>query len=1016
MRCNMRRYILNIDPKILNDVSIKNEYFLEDITINETKLRFIFYIKNPERQSTLEDLKNSVAIAYRRKGFVFLNFSKENQENVYEKITNFIESDDYNKLDLKAKMLKRAEVPFADTEKIIKNLSKTSFFTENKINLSEKNILKAWMLKEMQAKEEEVNHKIPPVGVFVYSPDDVSTEREKAKDIINGIKTEGLFSKKMDIHCETLNWESSSGKRKLSSLKNARKNSIYKYKIIVVILWKVFQLKISDGGSKIEEELQELLNYYQHYPPDKTWAMFYFRGSAIPQNELGEHVFRQWEKLKEFRAEVQEKEICATYDDEREFTKKFRGYILSVLGKIATGFKDPAEGKVYIELSAMNSENEKMGTLIDSVDKSVESGKSVAIIGEFGTGKTTFASYYKNIKRLEWLENPSKSKLVTFLNLNEYSKKKENSLSMYKWIKGNIEPEIGFDIKREEYKKYLKEKKLLLIFDGLDEVANLQDKDDVNKSLREIKNISHKGSPVIITSRKTFLETEVDQRNLKNFTRLYIKDLDISQIRDFVKKKIPGDWENFIESVFGKKEINDLDDLSENNKEVDSSYLALVRRPLFLDMMIHVYQRGHLTRINNAADLYEVLTNDSMSEESNKEETSLEEEDMKQIIQELAFKMFLDNHFSYTDEELKEIVYKISDKISNTLKQKYDPETILKDISNVSFLVRDKVVKSKGKIAEEKNFVAFKHRSFIEYFTAHKFASELKERNTDNFSIKILYEEIFEFLAWIMTEKSGKDEDLTNILGDPIFPFKARVNAIPPLRKQRNEKAIDPLMNAHTDIKGSHPLLRFVCGYTLGIFQEKFPEKFKSQEAKDRLDESYKKEKNSLIRLRTALLLTEGKYKQSEYGKYKELNPDYDFSPSSLNEILEPSKTLEAYDKILKVNREHHIVLEESIRILTIYVLHNAEKEEYKNTLSRYIFNVGHKHESERIRRISLWSMDRLGLFEPKDKREETLKTKTKAGRIVADVLIEDKSTFVKEIAKNIMAKYPEYFLAPHLR
>ena len=1005
---NNNGYIITVKEATVGD-EVLTELISSKHYLKDENLPLIIYKDQPQ----FEEIEISVCPAFRMSGFIILNFDKNGGDIICNKVRKLLINDDFiRKILDKNETISVVATTFKATKKLINSVNSIL-----DLKLKEDDILKISKIG-VNPKEEGVDNKIPSVEISVYSSDDVSKEREKTKDIINEIKSEELFSKKMDIHCETLNWESSSGKKKLSSLKDSRENSIYGYKIIIIILWKVFQLKTSDGGSKIEEQLKELLKYYQHTPRNKTLAMFYFRSSAIPQNEFVEQVYRQFEKLKEFRAEVQEKEICTTYNDEGEFTKKFRGYILSVLRKIETGFKDPAEGKVYIELNAVNSENEKMGPLIDSVDRSVESGKSVAIIGEFGTGKTTFARSYEKLKRREWLENPSKSKIVVFLNLNEYSKKKD-TMTMFRWIEDNIKHEIGFGLKQKEFLEYLKREKLLLIFDGLDEVANLQDKqheDDINKSIQKIKTISHKGSPIIITSRKAFFETEVDERNLKDFTKLYIKDLDISQIRNFVQKKIPGDWENFIGSVFGKKDTNDLAHLFENNKENDSSYLELVRRPLFLDMMIHVYQRGHLKRINNTADLYEVLTNDSMSEESNKKGTKLIEEDMKQIIQELAFKMFLDNHFSYTNEELKEIVYKISDKTSNTLKQKYNPETILKDISNVSFLVRDKVVKTKGKIAKEKSFVAFKHRSFIEYFTAHKFASELKERNTDNFSLRILYEEIFEFLAWIMTEKSGKDEDLTNILGDPIFPFKARVNAIPPLRKQRNKKAIKQLLNAHTDIKASHPLLRFVCGYTLGIFQEEFPEEFISQEVKDRLDETYKKEKNSLIKLRMALLLTEGKYKQSEYGKYKELNPDYDFSPSSLNEILEPSGTLKAYDKILKVNREHHIVLEESIRILTIFVIHNAKAEEFKNTLSRYIFNVGDKHESERIRRISLWSMDRLGVFEPKDKREETLKTKTKAGRIVANILKNDKSIFVKELAKNIVAKYPEYFLPPYLR
>jgi tetratricopeptide (TPR) repeat protein len=660
--------------------------------------------------------------------------------------------------------------------------------------------------------------------------------------------------------------------------------------------------------------------------------------------------------------------------------------------------------KTYIELNALHQDSTPLGHLFDAVDEAVDNGKSIAIIGEFGAGKTTFARYYEYKKKCEWIENPHKSRLVLFLDLNEYSGMKY-TMTMDKWIIDNIKHKIDFDIKRKEFEKYLNEKKLLLIFDGLDEVANIQGEDAINRDMHKINKIARKGSTVIITIRKSFLEPEVDQRNLKNFIWLYIDDLNIQQIIDFVRKKIPVGWQNFIEFVFGKKERADLYRKFEKNKEDNNNLSGLVRKPLFLDMMIDAYQRSHLNlgSIYNPADLYEVLTNDWISKEIEKKETSIKSGEMRQIIRELAFKMFLDNQFSYTYGELYQIIHSILDKISITLKQNFDYYAVMKDITNASFLVRDKVWK---------NSFAFPHRSFVEYFTANKFAAELKEENTDNFSIRILYEEIFEFLGWIMREEGNKDEDLRKVLGDPKFPFKARVNAIPPLRKQRNKKAIKPLFDAHTDIESSHPLLRFVCGYTLGIFQEEFPEEFKSQEFKERLVAAHKKEKNSLIRLRMALLLTEGEYKQFEF---EELNPDYEFLSSSLDEILEPSGTIEAYDKILKVNREHHIVLEESIRILTIYVTFNAEAVKFRNTLLRYIFKFGYNHKSEKIQRISLWSIDKLGLlFDPKDKNSETLKIRTKAGRIVVNSL-KYKPPFVQEMAKNIIAKYPEYFILRNL-
>ena len=142
--------------------------------------------------------------------------------------------------------------------------------------------------------------------------------------------------------------------------------------------------------------------------------------------------------------------------------------------------------------------------------------------------------------------------------------------------------------------------------------------------------------------------------------------------------------------------------------------------------------------------------------------------------------------------------------------------------------------------------------------------------------------------------------------------------------------------------------------------------------------------------------------------KYDELTPDYKFFSSSLDEILAPSGTIEAYDKILKVNREHPIVLEESIRVLTIYVMFNAEGLDLKRTLLRYIF--GHNHQNERIRRICLWAIDKLGLLATKDKKRDVIEIKRKSKRLVANGL-KDANSSVRDMAKNIIVKYPKQFI-----
>lgn len=1016
---NNKGYILTLkDAVVSNDLLnklISSKYYIPS---RNAPLRLF------KGKDQFDEIDNAMRPGFRMNGFVILNFNKNEEAQLINFVKTSLNNDEFIKQSLKEnEIIDAKEVPYKTINGLLKEVNEIlalELKKEDILKISEIKIIgkvKSF-IKEM-TKEEKMTNNIPSIRIIISSPEDVSEDREKARVVVNKIEKGFPFSKKFNIHCETYNWEDKFDEKKFEPL---LKKTIPFHNIYIFILWKSFSLKNDNVASKIEAELKEILVKYQNIEPDKLGLMFYFKESDIPQNEiLNEHKYKQFLKVNDFKLEAQMKEISTIYN-ENEFKIKFREYIVNSLNKIiAPSVEDEWEKKFkesyknsiekdikeykkssllkqYIELNALDFKDKPMGRLIHAVDVNIESGKPVAVIGEFGSGKTTFTRYYEYKKKYEWLESSEVSREVSryvlLLDLNEYSRKRY-TLNMINWIIDHVKQKIGYELKKWQFEKLLIEKKLILIFDGLDEIANIPGENTINKNISKIIKISHNESPIIITSRKAFLESEVEQRNLKSCIRIYIDKLDIQQVIDFVNTIIPGNKDAFIDFIFGLEP--DLLHVFDRQEEDKIGIREIVRKPLFLYMMIRIYQKGYLRNINTPAELYEFLTDDWIREEIEKKETSIKKSEvMKQIIQELAFKMLIDNQFSYTHEELKKIIHTILDKLSNTLKQKFDYDVVLTDITNASFLVRDNV---------EKNNFAFPHRSFIEYFTAYKLALELEERNIKNFAIRIFYEEIFEFLSWIMTEKTGKDDDLTAVLGDSQFPFKARVNAIPPLRKQRNKKAIEPLLRAHIDIDSGHHLLQFVCGYTLAIFQEMFPEEFKHQKIKDLLTEAYKKEKNALIRVRIALLLTGGEYKKDEY---EEHSLDYKFSSSSLEEILEPKGTIEAYDKILKVNREHPIVLEESVRILTIYLMFKPEAVNFKNTLLRYIFNYQHIHE--RIRRICLWSIDKLGLLEPKNKRKETLEIKRKSKNIVEKSL-KDTNSSVHEMAKYIIAKYPKIFI-----
>lgn len=1007
---NNKGYIITIKDAVVNDDIIEQLISSPSDSYQVQNLPLIFY-KNREQ---FEKIDTAIRPGFRMNGFVILNFDKKEKAQLISFVKTSLSNDDFIKQILKEREIIDADkISFNTLEKLIEEINEILALELKKGDIFEISEIK------VMTKEEKMINNIPSIRLIISSPEDVSEDSERARGFINEIKRGRLYSKKFTIQCETYNWDDKPVKNKFGALQDFLKNSIHKYNIYVFILWKVFSLKNEDAESKIEGQLKEIIDNYQNIEPDKSWLMFYFKNSDIPMDEIKlEHIYKQFPKIDKFKSLASKKGISLIYNEEKEFKNKFINYIKDILNKIESQsqikeifdekrekeFKDKYkiaiekdiqdyqnkdELKIYTELNALDSKNMPLGHLTETLHSlTSQSGKPIAIIGDFGSGKTTFTRYYEYKKKCEWLESPDKSNPILFLDMNDYSKKKYK-MTMIKWVMDYIEQKIKFDIKKVELENLLKEKKLFLIFDGLDEVANIPGEDAINKAMRKIKQLSHMGSPVVITSRKTFIESEVDQRNLKNFTRIYIDKLSDHQIMDFIRKRIPENQTKFSEFIFEKEKR------AQKNEGNDYNIVEMIKKPLFLYMMINAHQQGFLKDINNPSDLYEIFTDDWIAKEIKKEETYIQKkEEMKQIIQELAFRMFIENQFSYSYDELKKNIYDILNKINK--KNNSDYNAILNDITNASFLVRDKV---------GKNSFAFLHRSFIEYFVAYKLSLELKDKNTNDLSKRILYEEIFEFIAGILTEKNGKDKYLINILGESQFPFEARVNVIPPLRKQRNRKAIKSLLSVLTDVDSGHPLLRFVCGYTLSIFlgMTEFQEELKSQDLKNLLAEAYKKETNALIKIRMALLLTEGKYM-----KYEELNPDYNFFASTVNEILDPSGIKEAYEKVLKVNREHPIVIEETIRVLTIYVMFNPEKSNFKNTLLRYIFN--YQHKNERIRRICLWSISKLGLLEAKDKKRETLEIKKKSKNMVEKSL-KDADSSVLEMAKHIIAKYPKQFI-----
>lgn len=837
--------------------------------------------------------------------------------------------------------------------------------------------------------------------IFISSPSDVDDERKTIEDVVEEINR-GALANRLDIFCKTWRWEVDCIPTISDSPQVEINNQTPEYDIFIGILWKRFGTKTKKARSGTEEEFRRAFEKFKFEKSQFPWIMIYFsqRPILIEETESEENI-EQFRSLNRFKKELKKQGIVAYYKDLDDFKSKVKAHIEHVLNKLeiqrekeigpdikelvykkfATRFEEAADWYIskyeekkirheYIELGSLDHKDDDEGTLSLAVDKEIELGRHIAILGDFGSGKTEFARHYAYKKVKEWKKNPSNSRYVLLFELRNYEKR----TSIYDWIIDRVEEKTGVVMEKTEFVRQLNNNKLLLIFDGFDEMTKPSDGIRISDNLKAIIGICGAGSPIIITCRTTFFDAEVEEENLKDFKRLYIAKMNGQQISDYTRNTIPKEREKFRTLI----------------KERCSHLLDLAGRPLFLKMMVEAYENGKLKDIKNQADLYITITNKWIINESNRQVAILEPAIRQDFVRELAFWMFTHSKYALNSRELISIMPGILKKVNKESSKNFDEKSISMDITNCSFLDRQDNDNS------GKSSFAFAHHSFLEFFVAEKLADELMKGVTENFADRVLYEEIFEFLAQIL-KIDDKYTALTKTLVNLKSPLIARINSIPPLRKQLNENAIQYLLKAF--IEDEHPAVRYVCGYTLATFQLTYPSFFEEKTISISLENAHDKEKNSLVRLRMALLLTKG-----EYVKYKELNSDYEFYIDSLEDIISVKKIVDAFEKVLKVNREHVIVIEESIRLLSIYIFLKGKDQKYYATLRNYIFNLAYKHKAEKIRRIALWAIDKIGLIDSNEPED-----RAKAIDIIK-VGKKDSRASVKAMATSIMDKYPHIF------
>ncbi len=212
-----------------------------------------------------------------------------------------------------------------------------------------------------------------------------------------------------------------------------------------------------------------------------------------------------------------------------------------------------------------------------------QTGGKLMILGTPGSGKTTTILELA-LELISRAENDVEKPIPVLFNLSAWTPKHEN---MADWLVAELKSK--YQIGNKASKKWIKEKQLLPLLDGLDELEASQREQclkAVNQLLEGEKSLKH----LVISSRLE--EYKNSQTKLKLHGAIYLRPLNLNQIREYLMVSRSRElWENI---------------------KTEPQLLDLAKTPLLLNMMALAYEEILIhawKRITSKKERYEYLLN-----------------------------------------------------------------------------------------------------------------------------------------------------------------------------------------------------------------------------------------------------------------------------------------------------------------------------------------------------------------------------------------------------------------------
>jgi WD40 repeat protein len=410
--------------------------------------------------------------------------------------------------------------------------------------------------------------------------------------------------------------------------------------------------------------------------------------------------------------------VCLTFDELIDRDVDFSPYIQWLAEEIQRLKID----KDYLQLDCSKPEKDSQGKyktpsagavgaeqIDEYMDEWLESAQKnhISVLGEFGTGKTWFAMHYAWVGIQAYLQAKTKRvkrpRLPLLITLRDYAK----ALNVDTVIAGFFFVNHNIRLNADVFDRLNRMGKLLILFDGFDEMANKINSQDAIDNFWALAEVIGENSKVILTCRtEHFPTTEKNQTIFAGgerastqakvaaapkFEILNLHPLSIEQIRQVLTSR--GATPETIEKILANPELADL-----------------VKRPMMVDLVLEALPEISEGKEIDLARVYLYALKHKLARDIETERTFTSMADKLFFLCEVSWAMLSQNkltlHYSQFPERLKEL---FGDAIKDNALDHWHY-----DMMGQTILTRD----------HDGNYRPA-HKSLLEFFVAFKFAAEL---------------------------------------------------------------------------------------------------------------------------------------------------------------------------------------------------------------------------------------------------------------------------------------------------